>query len=318
MDRIVFIKILLFCSLLFFSNQALAIEDPIATVSGVPITKAEVKRMVNKMIPFKVSFHSKISNEKIESVRAEAINELIERAYKICYARDEKIDVDDALVDAAMEKIRSHYKTNEAYQQAIAEETSAGLRASIYRELAARKAESVAVEEKINVTDADVENYYEKNKHTFFMPIQFRASHIMIKVDPASNQEERAELKAKAEALLVRAKNAEDFYNLAYYNSDDRSKYVGGDLGFFHEGRTEKPFEDALKQMQVGEISDLVKTRFGYHIIKLTEKNAPRQIPFSELRSKLRAQLEKEQREQYYQQWIDELKVKYTVEMLSE
>jgi len=86
----------------------------------------------------------------------------------------------------------------------------------------------------------------------------------------------------------------------------------------FHEGQTAKPFEDALKEMQIGDISDPVKTRWGYHIIKLTQKNEPRQILFAEMKSKIKAQLVEKQREQYYQQWMAEVKDKCRVETLSE
>ncbi|MCF6180105.1 MAG: peptidyl-prolyl cis-trans isomerase, partial [Geopsychrobacter sp.] len=166
------------------------------------------------------------------------------------------------------------------------------------------------------VSDAEIEKYYKEKKHTFFMPKQFRASHILVKVDPASNKEERAALKKKADEILLRAQKGEDFFDLAYYNSDDRTKYVGGDLGMFHEGQTEKPFEDALLKLKVGDISDLVKTRYGYHIIKLTQVNEPRQMSFNEVKLKIKATLEKERRDKIYAEWIDSLKQKYKVEKL--
>lgn len=306
--------LLLISTLLSF--QVRAAQTVIATVGGVPITNTEVNRQVDKEMPFKVSFHGQMSEEKRAAIRAEAIEQLIERAFKVCYAIDKEISVAAEQTDAALAKVRAYYKTDDDFDKAVAKETVAGLRASIYRDLVATKAESVAVEEKIEVTDEAVEKYYAEKQQMFFMPMQFQASHILIKVDPSSNKEQRAELLAKAEDLRDRAKAGENFYNLAYYNSDDRTKYVGGDLGLFHEGQTAKPFENALKKMQIGEISDTVKTRWGFHIIKLTQKNEPRQLLFAEMKSKIKTQLAEKQREQYYQQWMTELKDKYRVEML--
>ncbi|NIR17793.1 MAG: peptidylprolyl isomerase, partial [Desulfobacterales bacterium] len=114
---------------------------------------------------------------------------------------------------------------------------------------------------------------------------------------PASNKKERTELRERAEGLAKRAKDGEDFYNLAYYNSDDRTKYVGGDLGYFHKGQTVPEFESALLEMEPGEIAGPVKSMYGWHIIKLVEDNPPRQLSFEDMKGKLRQQLEKEQRE---------------------
>lgn len=313
-----FFAVLFFLLTGLFASHVWAAEKIVAHVSDVPISEAEVQRQIDKLMPFKVNFHGKMSNDKKEKLRNDALDLLIERAYKVAYAKEEGILASASQVDESLTKIKSSYKTEDGFNQAVAKETISGLRASIYRDLVAKKAESLVVDEKIKVSDEQVENYYSEKKEMFLMPAQYRASHIMIKVDPASNKEERAELLARAKDLRVKAKNGEDFYNLAYFNSDDRTKYVGGDLGLFHAGRTEKEFDDALKTMQVGEISELVKTRWGHHIIKLTEKNEPRQLTFAEMQDKIRAQLTKAQRDAYYQQWMDGLKSKYQVERVGE
>lgn len=301
--------ILLLCTITLFSPHVLAAAKTVFAIVGeVPVTEYEVQRKLDKVMPFRVSFHGQLPQEKLDTIRQEVVDELIERAYKVNYAIENKISVPADQLNAALAKVKAHYKTDGEFEKAVAGETVAGLRDSINRELVARKSEAVAVDTKINISDEAVEKQYNENKQLYFMPMQFQASHILIKVDPSSNKEERAELLAKAEKLRDQAKAGEDFYNLAYYNSDDRTKFVGGDLGKFHEGQTAKPFEDALKKMQIGEISDLVQTRWGYHIIKLIQKNDPRQIPFAEIKMKIKTQLVEKQREQIYQQWLTELK----------
>ena len=315
--KFVFALICGLCAVSFVS-PALADGNVVAKVSGVPITQFEVNRQIDKVMPFRVSFHGQMSQEKKDALQTEAVDALIERAYKVCYAHENNILVDSDQVDTALAKIRANYPTDEAFGLAVADEGVNGLRASLGRQLLADRVEAEVVESKVKVTDAEVETYYNERKQMFLMPQQFRASHILIKVDPASNQEERAALKAKADGLLKQAKSGEDFFNLAYYNSDDRTKFVGGDLGLFHEGQTAKPFEDALKKMELGEISDLVETRWGYHIIKLVERNEPRQMSFSDIKLKVRSQLEKVQRDTYYQQMIASAKAKCPLVMTGE
>jgi parvulin-like peptidyl-prolyl isomerase len=291
-------------------------EGIVARVGGVPITTFELQRQINQIMPMRVGFHGGVSAERINEIQQDALNTLIERGYKVKYAIDHEISAPVAKVDEQLKKIKSKFKSSEDFQQAVSAETEAGLRGAIYRQLLADEAEKVAVSDKITISEADVRAYYDQNKQMFFMPQQYRASHILIKVDPASNQEERKILQEKAEQLLKRAKDGEDFFDLAYFNSDDRTKYVGGDLGMFHDGQTEKPFEDALKTLKVGEISDLVKTRYGFHIIKLTQVNEPRQLTFDEMQLKLKTRLEKDQRDKLYAAWMDELKQKYPLEKL--
>ncbi len=289
-------------------------DNVVARVGGVPITAFELQRQINKVMPLRVSFHGGVSAEKINEIKQEALNDLIERAYKAKYAIDNEISVPPSMIDEQIEKVRAGFKTKKEFKAAVAAETLTGLRAAIYRQFLADKAEESAVESKVLASDEEIAKYYAEKKHTFFMPRQFRASHIMIKVDPASNKEERAVLDKKASDVLARAQQGEDFFDLAYYNSDDRTKYVGGDLGMFHEGQTEKPFEEALLKLKVGDISDLVKTRFGFHIIKLTQVNEPRQLSFDEVRLKIKATLEKNRRDQVYAEWLASLKQKYAVE----
>ncbi|MFN7972259.1 MAG: peptidyl-prolyl cis-trans isomerase [Acidobacteriota bacterium] len=148
--------------------------------------------------------------------------------------------------------------------------------------------------EKVPVPDADVEAYYEKNKADQFTSKEERqASHILFKVppagDPAASDPGKSDdaVKTRAEAALARAKAGEDFAALAKELSEDTSAAEGGDLGFFGRGRMVAPFEEKAFSMKVGEISDLVKTQFGYHIIKLTNIKPPAPRPLDEVRGQI-------------------------------
>jgi len=286
----------------------------VARVGKIPVTIFELQRQVNKILPLQSSFHGGVSKEKILEIRDQALDELIEQALKVQYALDEEIAVPPGSLKEKMKPYRERFKTDGELAKALGDETVDEFRATLYRQLLAAAAEEKAVNEKVAVSEETLRSYYQENRERFKRPKQFHASHILIKVDPSSNKEEREKLKKKADDLAAKAKAGEDFFNLAYYNSDDRSKWVGGDLGLFHEGQTVPEFENALKKMQPGEVVGPVKSLYGYHVIKLHEVTPPAQLSFEEMEKMLRTQLEKEGRDKVYVDWIENLKTRYKVE----
>lgn len=285
----------------------------VAQVGTVPITVYDLGREQQRLLPFNASFHSTVPPETLAKMKEEALNTVIEQAYKVNYALDEKISIDKKALDERIELLRKKFKTDKEFKKALGDEDIKQVRLAIERSLLANKAEELAITKNIKVSDADVRAYYEANKQTYNRPKQYKASHILIKVNPASNKEERVALEKKASDLAKRAKANEDFYNLAYYNSDDRSKYVGGDIGYFHEGQTVLEFEDALKTMKPGEIAGPIKSMYGWHIIKLVELNEARQLEFDDVKARIREKLEKDARETLYANWMNSLKSKYPV-----
>jgi parvulin-like peptidyl-prolyl isomerase len=290
--------------------------DPkiVAQVGTVPVTIFDLGREQQRLLPFNTNFHTGVPAEALEKIKNEALTTLIDQAYKANYALEKKISIDKKIIDERVVQIKKKYKTEKEFKTALGEESLKDFRTAIERTLLAQKAEEVAILKNISVTDSDVRTYYDTNKHTYKRPKQFKASHILIKVNPSSNADERATFEKKAKELAVKAKNGEDFYNLAYYNSDDRSKYVGGDLGYFHEGQTVPEFEDAVKKMKPGETSEPVKSMYGWHIIKLVELNEAKQLEFDEIKVKIREQLEKTAKDKLYDNWMADLKAKYPVQ----
>lgn len=144
----------------------------------------------------------------------------------------------------------------------------------------------------IHANEKDVDAEYEKEKHRYTgLEKQVHARHILIKVDEKASDETKAEAKKRAEALLARAKKGEDFATLARQSSEDTgSAKKGGDLGWNPKGRMVKPFDDAQFALAQGQISDLVQSTFGYHIIKVEgvrEGDVPVDVAKRELAEKL-------------------------------
>jgi peptidyl-prolyl cis-trans isomerase D len=145
-----------------------------------------------------------------------------------------------------------------------------------------------ALRAKITIPAADVERAYNTNIEQYSTPEQVRASHVLLKTEGKDD----AAVKAKAEELLKKAKAGADFAELARTNSEDEgSAKNGGDLDFFGRGRMVPEFDQVAFQLQPGQISDLVKTQYGYHIIKVTEKKAAATRSIDEVRQQLTDQL---------------------------
>lgn len=160
-----------------------------------------------------------------------------------------------------------------------------------------------AVEAGVKVDETDVRNYYEQNiKQLYTTPEERRASHILIKVDAGATPEQRQAARTKAEEVLAQArKNPAAFAALAKkYSDDPGSAANGGDLDYFGRGAMTKPFEDAAFALKVGQISDVVQSDFGYHIIMLTGVRGGEVRPFESVRADIEADIKKQQAEQQY------------------
>lgn len=284
-----------------------------ATVGDVPITRYEVNRKAFELLPLQVSFHAAVTAEKKAEVAAQAFDLLADRARTIRWALENGLSHDPATLARHVDEVKKRFKTPEDLKKALAGETMEELEASMGRELLARVAEEAAVTKKARVSDGDVKAYYEKHRDTYKRPRRFEASHVLIEVKPTASEEERQKALVKAKDIAERAKKGEDFYNLAYYNSDDRTKWVGGTLGVFHEGQAAEEFEAALRTLEPGQISGVVETMYGFHVIKLVKKDEPTQLEYDDVKEKIRATLTDRRKTKLRDAWMKDLRARYQV-----
>jgi len=172
-------------------------------------------------------------------------------------------------------------------------------------------------EGKINITDADAQKYYSENQAQFKTPEQVRASHILIRPDTsdpnADPNEVKAKAKAKAESILKQIKDGADFAELAKATGGYPSAPKGGDLGYFSKGQMVKPFEKAAFALKPGQVSDVVETKYGYHIIKVTDHKDAGMKTFDQAKDDIIKQLTKQKQRQIITEYIQSLKAKANI-----
>jgi len=166
-----------------------------------------------------------------------------------------------------------------------------------------------------DINDVDIIAAYELNKEQYNVPEQVQASHILIKPDtnnPDVNQA-KAEAKAKAENLLKELKSGADFATVAKENSDCPSAARGGDLGLFSKGQMVQPFEDVAFALKPGELSDVVETQFGYHIIKVAKHQQAEVIPLEKVKPELEKMILDRKRAEFFKTYRDKIKAEASI-----
>lgn len=169
--------------------------------------------------------------------------------------------------------------------------------------------------EGITVTDEEVKKYYDEHKDEFKESEQVKASHILIKVDENAGEEADKAAKAKADELLKKVKGGEDFAAVAKEKSECPSASRGGDLGFFQKGMMVPEFEEVAFKLNPGEISEVVKTKFGYHIIMVSEKQPEKQLGFDEVKEEINQKLKNEKMRTALTSYTDGLKAKASIKI---
>jgi peptidyl-prolyl cis-trans isomerase C len=165
-------------------------------------------------------------------------------------------------------------------------------------------------------SDAEAKDFYAKNPDKFKEEESVRASHILIRVDEKADPAAKKKARAEIDAVLKQVKAGGDFAKLAQQHSQDGSASQGGDLNYFTKGQMVGPFDKVAFELKPGQVSDVVTTQFGYHIIKVVDHKIGRTVPFEEAQGKIKEFLTGQKKKQHADSFIEGLKKKYKVEVL--
>ena len=162
---------------------------------------------------------------------------------------------------------------------------------------------------KVKVTDKDVEEYYKNNPKEFEKPETVKARHILIGFKGDMTEDQKKELRKKAEDVLKKAKGGDDFAQLASeYSDDPGSKTKGGELGYFPKGNMVPEFENAAFNLKPGEISNVIETPYGYHIIKVEDKKAAEMPAFDSIKEQVRVKATQDAEQKKINEFIEKAK----------
>lgn len=285
----------------------------VAKVNGVVILSIELRRAKKVMLRGQA-----VPPEQQAEVDKQALNQLV--TAELLYQAAAKMDVKDLdkQIDAKLAQGKARFAKEEDFVKAIKdlEMDEKDLREYTRRDLIISKFVESTIVSKIKVTEEDARTFYTQNPDKFTRSETVKASHILIGVDEKAAPEEKKKAAEKAGMLRKELAGGADFAVLAKGNSTCPSSQQGGDLGFFGKGQMVPAFETAAFALKPGEISDVVETPFGYHIIKLTERKAAETVSFKEAQPKIEEFLRGQKINDAVGEFVSEAKKTAKIEIL--
>lgn len=316
LNRKRWIKFAAFFICIFIAFPAVAEKKKAAEINGVVITQGQFDKELAIHLDRVLKQGRQISEDQKAGLKKEILEGLIER--ELLYQESQKvgIKVDDKKIDDQLAAIKKRFPGEAEFKIALGKMnlTEDEVKTQITRGLAIRQLIEQQVTSKIVVTDVETKAYYDGNPQMFKQPEQVKASHILIKVDAAATEAQKAEARNKIEAVQQKIKNGGDFAELAKEYSEGPSNTRGGDLGFFRRGQMVKPFDDAVFNMKTNEVSGIIETRFGYHIIKVYDKKPEETLAYADVKDKLNQRMKQEKVEKDAELYINQLKKDANIE----
>lgn len=276
-----------------------------AIVNGETITLNEFQSAIRAGIR-KRFYHGKVPPEELAAFKQEVSQTLIDRVLLLSEAKRQKIVADAEFVEKQLELYEKRYE-NQTFWKEHRTQMLAGLKASLEEESMLTKLE----EKTKNVglpSNEDANQFYLNNKALFTTPKRMRVSLIMLKVSPSSPGEVWEAAMQEAGQVIGRLKNGADFAQLARIHSGDDSASKGGDMGFIHEGMLAAPAQNALNDLNEGEISAPVMLLQGIAILRLDERQEAILNPFEQVAERAAKLLQRQSAENSWSQLLEELR----------
>jgi peptidyl-prolyl cis-trans isomerase C len=267
----------------FLAAASVAASTVVLQVNGTGITDLELTRMKQALAP--------PQGQKVDeqALLRRAVDQLIGRALLIQAAREAGITVDPSELRQWMAGQRGRYASAEAYTKALEAAGTSEKEAARHEEedrLITRFIET-KLAPKVNVTPAEARTYYDANPKEFDHPEQVKFRMILLEVPDIAPADVDKAAKERAEAAEARLRSGEDFSKLAAEVSDDPTKTRGGEVGWVRRGQLLPELEAAVFTLQPGEFSQPIRTRFGYHIVGVMERQPAGHSSFDEVQTKL-------------------------------
>lgn len=255
-------------------NMMACSNETIAKVNDIKISKKEYKETVEFLY---ASGYIDEGEENSDIINDDILSFIIDNEVVYQEAQKENIKINDDDVNEKLENLKGALETNTSYEKKLEKIgfTEDFLKEQVKKDLMISKYKENFIKD-IKITDKEMETYYNKNKEQFNIE-EVKASQILITTLDDDNQEvskeEKEKLKEKAESILDKVNNNEEFETLAQeYSDDKKSGKDGGDLGYFSRSEKNIEFNRAVFKLNTNQVSDIIETPYGYHIVKVTDK----------------------------------------------
>jgi len=294
-------------------------EPSVAIVNDGRIFMSDLDRELAPLMASNPELRSEENIVVYRKMRREALDYLIDQEIMVQEGNKAGLKPKEAEVDAELAKLKQRFPSQEVYQQVLKQQgwTEEKLHRFIERGLTIQKVITVKIKPTAKpVTDENVSGFYEENKEKFVEPEKVNARHILIKVSSEASEQEKSDAEAEIQSILEKAKGGADFAELAKEYSQCPSASQGGDLGYFTRGQMVEPFEQAAFAMQPGQISEIVETRFGYHIIMVQDSKPEKQMKLEEVSEEIKETLYEKEIDTALKKWLKPIREEATINIL--
>lgn len=284
--------------------------DKIASVNGVEITKKEFEFELNQFKKRLIAQNRVVPDSQMAFVKNGLIEDLINKELLYQASKKEGIQVEASIVDNHISSLKSKFQSQEEFEKALKKINLAisDLKVKIEKGYAIQQLLDKQILSTLEVSEKETKDYYNDHPNIFKQPEKVKASHILIKVDESADEKTKSTAHNKIEDIQKKVKQGEDFAALAEKHSEGPSNVKGGDLGYFTRGQMVKPFEDAAFALKSGQVSGIVETQFGYHLIKVLDKTPEKQVPYQEAKNSILRILKQKKMEKALKAYIEGLK----------
>jgi peptidyl-prolyl cis-trans isomerase C len=291
----------------------------VATVNDVGISRKDFDRSVanakKQFSRLAVPRDSDQGKKVPADIQKEVLNRLIDFELMYQDSAGRPIIVEDILLERDLKEFKKRFKEKGDFTSFLKENNISedDLKLQFKKQRTIQDLQNILRHEmtaQIKVNDADIKTFYEKNLDKFQRPEQIRARHILVSVKKTADETEKKEARAKIEEIQKQLKDGKDFAELARAESQCQSRERGGDLGFFARGQMVAPFDKTAFSLKPDEISDIVETQYGYHLIKMEEKRAAGPVDFEDVKEKIKHYLSQVQLEKLQREYMEGLRGK--------
>jgi parvulin-like peptidyl-prolyl isomerase len=302
----------------FLSTSRAVVDRIVAVVNQEIIMLSEVEHWMNPLLEGIQTEDRLERKERLQELRRNVLDRLIEEKLIDQEANRSGIKVTKKEIESALEEIKErNHVTQEELEKALAKDglTLEAFTKRLEKEIQRLKILQSVVKIDVKPGEKELLDFYRNHIDRYRSPELYRPSHILFVVPKGASPEQVREARKRCQQVLERIRKGEDFGEMALLYSEDLSAKDHGDLGYFKKGELLPSFEREALRLKVGEVSGIVRTDFGFHIIKLMDRKGGAPLPFEEVKEKVRKDFYEKESEKAFKQFISNLREKSVIEI---